>query len=54
MREVGLRIVMRVDRPPTWANGGGGTTVPPTDPVYLRNFMHALVSRFVAIGSQPM
>lgn len=22
----GLKIVMRVDRPPAWANGGGGTT----------------------------
>ena len=42
----GLKIVMRVDRPPAWANGGGGTTAPPTDPTYLRNFMTALVSHF--------
>ncbi len=41
-----LNIVMRIDRPPAWANGGGEETAPPTDPQYLRDFMHALVTRF--------
>jgi hypothetical protein len=41
----GLKTILRIDRPPAWANGGI-STAPPTDPDDLGDFVHALVSHF--------
>ena len=43
--QYGLKILFRVDHPPPWANGTGGTA-PPTDPNDLGDFMYALAERY--------
>ena len=41
----GLKVILRIDRPPAWANGGI-STAPPTDPNDLGDFLQALVNHF--------
>lgn len=43
--QYGLKILFRVDHPPAWANGAGGTA-PQTDPNDLGDFMYALADRY--------
>lgn len=40
----GLKILMRVDTPPAWANGGAGSNAPPSDPRDFGDFMQALAT----------
>lgn len=40
----GLKIVLRVDSPPGWANGNRGDCAPPDNPADYGDFMHALSS----------
>ncbi len=40
----GLKIVLRVDSPPGWANGNGGDQRPPNDPRDYGDFLQALAT----------
>lgn len=42
----GLRILLRVDQPPTWANGTDAYNAPPTNDAYFGDFMKALAARY--------
>jgi hypothetical protein len=41
-----IRVVFSVLFTPSWANGGAGKTVAPTDPQDLQDFAHAAASRY--------
>jgi polysaccharide biosynthesis protein PslG len=40
----GLKVILRVDAPPAWANGNGGDQMPPTSPEDYGRFMKALAT----------
>ena len=40
----GMKVVLRVDSPPGWANGNAGDRTPPNDPADYGRFMQALAS----------
>ncbi len=41
----GMKVLLRVDHPPSWANGTGGTH-PPNNPNDFGDFMYAMASRY--------
>jgi polysaccharide biosynthesis protein PslG len=41
----GMKVVLRVDMPPGWANGNGGDQTPPSNPADYGSFMQALATK---------
>ena len=42
----GIEVLLTIWGTPSWANGGAGANVAPTDPADLRDFAHALAARY--------
>jgi hypothetical protein len=48
-----IKVVFSILFTPSWANGGAGKTVAPTDPMDLQNFAHAAAERYSGFWTPP-